>query len=174
VEHGSKPFDRALNTHDLPSGLGDPERWGGTALLRGSFAANAHLNLTLTSNGQLVRAQCKDLLARQWLILATYENDIDDPSNSGLVTLTSIELDIAWGVGQVSTAGPAKIFPVPLNAGNAWTGSATAGAGVVEVANVPASALSVLSARAVYADAGAPSAVQIRLRVSVTVAPRSV
>lgn len=160
-------FPRATNETELP-GLGDPERWGGTALLKFHFPGNANL-LQVQESRQLVRVQVPDLMARQWLVLAQYHFDADDP----LVTLTSIDLVFSWGVGQISVQDAvAEIFPFPVNAANAWTGASSATDGVVEVGTVTASSLACF-ARARVHDAGAINAQTPRVRVSVTVAPRA-
>ena len=87
-------FERAVSPQ-TPSGLGDPERWGGNAIVPvvvGTAAA------TYEKDGpQIVRAQVPDLVARGWVLQASYS-----VSNLGAGDVPAYLLRVASGAGQNS------------------------------------------------------------------------
>jgi hypothetical protein len=88
----SRLVERARNQTDLGV-LGDPERWGGQV----GMAFSAPMSQPIYSD-QIVRAQCLDLVARQWSAIVSW--DFNGWKSGDLITRLAIELTI--GVGQAT------------------------------------------------------------------------
>jgi hypothetical protein len=118
-------FNRATSPVEL-AGLGDPERWGayGEASVFVPFGSG-----TFTGVGpQMVRAQVPDLLARSWVIVASFQatglsvNGVDPD-------VPEYFLEVAFGVGMTSTRS--RLDLIRLAGSSAWWTSTTNSAGKV-------------------------------------------
>lgn len=161
-------FSRAENDTPLP-GLGDPERWGGTAAV--SVQVGSAPGTYVGIGPQIVRVQAPDLLARAWQIASAFEcRTVESDAE------VYYYLRLAWGAGQASTirdldlVSMARSLPL-FNLDLDGYGNIVNGACLSQVP-IPASALALTPVVRVKAlDTGHPYTLECR--ISAYVAPWS-
>jgi hypothetical protein len=174
--HGQQ-FQRAINGRDLGA-LGDPERWGGAGEVSLVIPAFAATRLEAVGP-QIIRVQTADLIARSWDW--SCEWSIDCPNNFGEIFGAIAGLRLTWGAGQTSQSGLIQLgqntfagagffagfIPVETDGGGNIAGAVAAGPW-------PIPCVSLAIVPIVRIDSyGGPVPTSLRLRASVTVAPRA-
>jgi hypothetical protein len=119
-------------------------------------------------SGQIVRAQCPDLIARAWECIAFWTLEGNDPTDAG-----ELSCEVTLGAGQANGVGRVILFPPnPIAAAiSYWANEPTSG--TIHLSEpLPACAIAIRGRLRIVSD-GSVGAHLVRATISVLVAPRS-
>jgi len=95
----ARNFERARNVHLQTRWAGDPERWGGSSKVSGLSIGGIGNPQTTAYGPQILRAQCSELIAVGWDIVATWTLEgVDTVHDKGVLAL-----EVTVGTGQATS-----------------------------------------------------------------------